>query len=156
MSLMNSSGTVTTLISGERSRTENTVEPGSKIMRSFAMDDIWSEAGNAALDASADTAAAHASSALGQKTAEALGDSVGGSVAGSAIGAASQKLIGGALGKFRKRKKEEEPEPVADLAAASVNLFTITTELTGVSRDDIPAPQFEVPQGWQRVESASW
>lgn len=123
----------------------------------IAMDDIWSEAGNAAVDAAAGTAASHAGSAVGQKAGEAVGDSVGGSVAGSAIGAASQKLIGGALGKFRKRKKDKEPKAeVANPAAGSVTLFKVTTELTGVSDKDIADNQFLVPDGWQKVESASW
>jgi hypothetical protein len=122
----------------------------------IAMDDIWSEAGNAALDAAAGSAVGHAGSAVGQATSDALGDSVGGSVAGSAIGAASQKLIGGALGKFRNRKKDKQPEPEADPAAASVTLFKVTTELTAVDKDDIPDGRFEVPAGWTLVESASW
>jgi len=121
------------------------------------MDDIWSEAGNAAVDAAAGTAASHAGSAVGQKAGEAVGDSVGGSVAGSAIGAASQKLIGGALGKFRKRKKDKEPKAeLANPAAGSVTLFKVTTELTGVSDKDIADNQFLVPDGWQKVDSASW
>ena len=123
----------------------------------IAMDDIWSEAGNAAVDAAAGTAASHAGSAVGQKAGEAVGDSVGGSVAGSAIGAASQKLIGGALGKFRKRKKDKEPKAeLANPAAGSVTLFKVTTELTGVSDKDIADNQFLVPDGWQKVDSASW
>lgn len=123
----------------------------------IAMDGIWNEAGNAALDAAAGTAAGHAGSAIGQEAGKAVGNSVGGSVAGSAIGAASQKLIGGALGKFRNRKKDKEAKPeTANPAAGSVILFKVTTVLTSVDDKDIAAKAFEVPAGWQKVESQTW
>lgn len=123
----------------------------------IAMDSIWAEAGNAAVDAAASTAAGHAGSAVNQKAAEALGDSVGGSVAGSAIGAASQKLLGGAMGKFRKRNKDkEEAKKAENPAAASVTLFSISTEVTAVNKDAIADSQFVAPEGWQKVQSTSW
>ena len=123
----------------------------------IAMDGIWNEAGNAALDAAAGTAAGHAGAAVGQEAGKAVGNSVGGSVAGSAIGAASQKLIGGALGKFRNRKKDKDVKPeAANPAAASVTLFKVTTVLTSVDDNDIADRTFEVPAGWQKVESQAW
>ncbi|MEE4219392.1 MAG: hypothetical protein V2I48_17405 [Xanthomonadales bacterium] len=144
---------VKTVMSLEMGGEQCTTPAGQPI----AMDDIWSEAGNAALDAAAGTAASHAGSAVGQQAAEAVGDSVGGSVAGSAIGAASQKLIGGALGKFRNRKKDQEPKAeAANPAAGSVTLFKVTTELTGISDEDIADNQFQVPEGWQKVDSNAW
>ncbi len=122
----------------------------------IAMDDIWSQAGNAAVDAAAGTAASHAGSAVGQKAGEAVGDR---SVVRFRVshGAASQKLIGGALGKFRNRKKDKEPKAeAANPATGSVTLFKVTTELTGISDKDIADNQFQVPEGWQRVDSSSW
>ena len=88
-----------------------------------------------------------------------MGNSVGGSVAGSAIGAASRDLIGGAFSKFRKRKKKDEPEPVAEAAnpaAGSVVLFKITSELTGINENDVNESQFAAPAGWKKVKSQSW
>lgn len=123
----------------------------------IAMDEMWNSAANAGMDAAAGTAAGHLGSEIGQKTAESLGDSVGGSIAGSAIGAASRELISGAFSKFRKRKKNKEPEPVAASPAdGSITLFKITTELISLSKDSVADNQFVAPGSWKRVDSASW
>lgn len=123
----------------------------------IAMDDVWSEAADAAMDAAAQSAAGHAGNVVANETAEAVGGGIGGSVAGSAIGAASKKLMSGAFKKFGKKKKK--PEPVveeANPAAASVTLFKISTELTGVDENDVPDSLFTAPDGWEKVPTASW
>lgn len=130
--------------------------------QTLAMDDIWSEAANAGVDAAAGSAAGHAGQAVQQETAEALGDSVGGSIAGSAVGAASQKLISGAFSKFRKRDKKEPqkaPEQAAatvDPAGGDVTLFTITTELVDYDQRDLADSNFQVPAGWKKVKGTGW
>lgn len=124
----------------------------------IAMDDMWSNAANAGIDAAAGTAAGHAGAAIGEQTAKSLGDSVGGSIAGSAIGAASRELISGAFGKFRK-KKNKKPEPVAEAtnpANGSVTLFKITTELTSFNENSIADNKFAAPAGWKQVDAPSW
>ncbi len=124
----------------------------------IAMDDMWSNALDAGLNAAAQTAGAHAGQKISEETAEAMGDSVGGSIGGSAVGAASGEVIGGMLkrfGKKKKKKKQKQPQPAEPVATApsegSVVLFRVTTELTSVSDDKIPAEQFEVPAGWKKV-----
>jgi len=125
----------------------------------IAMDDMWSNAANAGIDAAAGTAAGHLGAEIGEQAAKSMGDSVGGSIAGSAIGAASRDLIGGAFNKFRKRKKKAEPEPVveaANPAAGSVVLFKITSELTGINESDVNESQFAAPAGRKKVKSQAW
>ncbi len=123
----------------------------------IAMDDVWSSVADASMDAAASSAAGHAGSAAGSKAAEAVGGGVGGSIAGSAIGAASRELMSGAFKKFgRKKKKDTQPVEPANPADASVTLFTITTELTGVDENDVADSQFEIPEGWEKVAGASW
>jgi hypothetical protein len=86
-----------------------------------------------------------------------MGGGVGGSVAGSAVGAASGEIISGLFKRFGKKKKQPEPQPApatpASPAAGSAVLFRITTELTDVNDDKIPAERFELPAGWKKV---SW
>jgi len=121
----------------------------------IAMDDVWSNAANAGVDAAAGSAAGHLGAEVGNQTAKAMGDSVGGSIAGSAIGAASRELIGGAFSKFRKKKKKPAPEPEAEAlnpADGSVVLFKISTELVDISERDIAESQFDVPANWKRVK----
>ena len=131
----------------------------------IAMDDLWSNAANAAADAATQTAGYHAGQKVAQETAEAMGDSVGGSIAGSAVGAASGEVISGFLKRFRKKKPKTEPQPVpsdmadtsietqANLADGSVVLFRITSELTDINDHKIPLEQFEVPAGWKKVSA---
>jgi hypothetical protein len=123
----------------------------------IALDDIWSEAADASVDAAASSAAGQAGSAAGSKVAESVGGGVGGSVAGSAIGAASRELMSGAFKKFgKKKKKEKQVEETVDPASASVTLFTITSELTGVDEGDVADSSFEVPADWEKVAGPSW
>ncbi len=124
----------------------------------IAMDDVWSQAADAGVNAAAGSAAGHAGNAVASETAEAIGGGVGGSIAGSAIGAASRELMSGAFKKFRKKKKKE-PEPVAQAAnpaAGTVILFKIETELTSIDDTDVPDSSFEVPEGWKKVSNPSW
>jgi len=124
----------------------------------IAMDEMWSNAANAGIDAAAGTAAGHLGAEIGEQTAKSLGDSVGGSIAGSAIGAASRELISGAFSKFRKKKKKK-PEAIAEPtnpANGSITLFKITTELTSFNDDQIAESNFSVPSNWKRVKSPSW
>lgn len=44
----------------------------------------------------------------------------------------------------------------ANPATGSVTLFKVTAELRGISDKDIADNQFQVPQGWERVDSSSW
>ena len=125
----------------------------------IAMDDMWSNAMDAGINAGAQSAGAAAGSKIGQETAEAMGDSVGGSIGGAAVGAASSEVIGGLLKKFRRKKKEPEQQPAAELAeagpqassAGAIVLFRISTELTGIDDDNIPSDLFEIPAGWKKV-----
>ena len=121
----------------------------------IAMDDIWSGALDAGINAGAQTAGAHAGQKVTQEAAEAMGGGVGGSVAGSAVGAASGEIISGLFKRFGKKKKQPEPQPApatpASPAAGSAVLFRITTELTDVNDDKIPAERFELPAGWKKV-----
>ena len=131
----------------------------------IAMDDMWSNAANAAVDSAAQTAGYHAGQKVAQETAEAMGDSVGGSIAGSAVGAASGEVISGFLKRFRNRKQKTEPQPApSDMANTSagaqinpadgsVVLFRITSELTDINDHKIPLEQFEVPAGWKKVSA---
>ncbi len=129
----------------------------------IAMDDMWSNAANAAVDSAAQTAGYHAGQKVAEETAEAMGDSVGGSIAGSAVGAASGELISGFLKRFRKKKTEPQPAPSdmantsietqANLADGSVVLFRITSELTDINDHKIPLEHFEVPAGWKMVSA---
>jgi len=127
----------------------------------IAMDDIWNEAAQASKDAAAQAVAAQAGGMVAQETAGALGNSVGGSIAGSAVGAASRELVSGMFKKFGKKKKEEEAAEAATAAPANpaegmVVLFRISNELTGVSDGPIPPEHFEVPAGWQKVETMGY
>lgn len=126
----------------------------------IAMDNLWSEAANAGLDAAAGDAAGHAGTAIQQETAEALGDSVGGSIAGSAVGAASQKLLSGAFSKFKSRGKKDKAKkaeaPPANPAAGDVTLFTVTSELIDYDERGLADSNFSVPSGWKRVEATGW
>jgi len=123
----------------------------------IALDDMWSNAANAGMDAAAGTAVAHAGAEIGEQAAKSMGDSVGGSIAGSAIGAAGRELLSGAFSKFRKRKKKSEPAPqAADPANGSITLFKITTELTSISEDNVASNQFVTPSGWKKVANPSW
>lgn len=127
----------------------------------IAMDDIWSSALDAGINAGAQTAGYHTGQQIAEETSKAMGDSVGGSIAGSAVGAASGEVISGLLSRFRKKKKAPEPEPqsvpvaptatTAVPASGSVVLFRITTVLTAIDDDKIPADKFEVPAGWKNV-----
>lgn len=127
----------------------------------IAMDDIWSSALDAGINAGAQTAGYHTGQQIAEETSKAMGDSVGGSIAGSAVGAASGEIISGLLSRFRKKKKAPEPEPqsvpvaltatTAVPASGSVVLFRITTVLTAIDDDKIPADKFEVPAGWKNV-----
>lgn len=123
----------------------------------IAMDDVWSQAADAGVDAAAYSTAAHTGSAVGSQAAQSAGGGVGGSVAGSAVGAASRDLISGAFKKFRKKKKKAEPvAETAKSASGSIKLFEITTELTGVDENDVPDSAFVVPAGWEKVSGPSW
>lgn len=127
-----------------------TTESGDPI----AMDDIWSDAAMAGVDAAGSAAAYHAGAAAGRAVAESVGGGVAGSIAGSALGSASRELASGMFKKFGKKKDEPEPEAgseTTDPANTMVRLFTVTTELTGVSDDDVDPSRFEVPEGWTEV-----
>lgn len=123
----------------------------------IAMDDVWSQAADAGVDAAAYSAAGRAGSAVGGQAAESVGSGVGGSIAGSAVGAASRELMSGAFKKFRKKKKKDEPAvQAANPGSGTVKLFEITTELTAVDEKDVPDNLFVVPAGWKKVSGASW
>ena len=127
----------------------------------IAMDDIWSGAVDAGINAGTQTAGYHAGQKISEEASKAMGDGVGGSIAGSAVGAASDEVISGFLSRFRKKKKAPEPEPqpapaeptaaTAVPADGSAVLFRITTELTAIDDNKIPADKFEVPAGWKNV-----
>jgi len=131
----------------------------------IAMDDIWGSALDASIDAGARTAGSHAGSKVTQEATEAMGGGVSGSIAGSAVGAASGEVISGLLRHFGKKKKKPEPQPQpgtsantsagapTNAATGSVVLFRISSELTEISDDRIPADRFEVPAGWKKVSS---
>jgi hypothetical protein len=124
---------------------------------SIAMDDIWGNAADVAIDSAAGTAAYHAGSAAGQAAGEAIGGGVGGSIAGSAVGAASREMASGLMKKFGRKKSDQEEQPAeaqqANQADAPVTLFRITSELTFVSKDAVPAGKFEVPADWKKVSA---
>lgn len=123
----------------------------------IAMDEMWSNAADAGMNAAVGSAAGHAGNAVGNEVAGAMGDSVGGSIAGSAVGAASRELIGGLFGKMRKKKAEPVAEPVAtNPAEGSIVLFKITSELTDISKKDVSDSLFEVPAGWKKIDSPMW
>lgn len=125
--------------------------------QSIALDDMWSQAADAGVDAAAYSAAGHAGSAVGTQAAESVGNGVGGSIAGSAVGAASREIISGAFKKFRKKKKKDKPVVEAtDPASGSVKLFEITTVLTEVNKDDVSGNLFVVPAGWEKVSGPSY
>ena len=131
----------------------------------IAMDDMWGSALDAGIDAGANTAGYHAGSKVTQEAAQAMGGGVSGSIAGSAMGAASGEVVSGLLKHFGKRNKNTEPPPApadpantstevrANPATGSVVLFRITSELTEINDDNIPADRFEVPAGWKKVSS---
>lgn len=142
--------TVMSLEMGGESCTTGTGQP-------IAMDDIWSAAADASVNSAASSAAGHAGSAAGRQAAESVGNGVGGSIAGSAVGAASREIIGGVFNKFKKKKKKDKPATeMANPATGSVKLFEITTVLTSVDENDVPANAFVVPAGWKKVDSPSW
>jgi len=127
----------------------------------IAMDDMWSSAAEAGLDAAKSSAASHAGSAIANETADAVGNSVGGRIAGSAVGAASRELVSGMFKKFgkKKKKKEKEPEQTVEpvnAAAGSVVLFKITSELTAINEDTIPADRFRAPAGWKKIKNTGF
>jgi hypothetical protein len=125
--------------------------------QTIAMDEMWGNAGDAAVNASMGTAASHAGSAIGQEASDALGNSVGGSIAGSAIGAASREVIGGMFNKFKKKKKEPEPT-AAELnpSSAPVTIFRVSTEITQINEESVSPGRFEVPAGWKKVKAPSY
>lgn len=142
--------TVMSLEMGGENCTTGTGQP-------IALDEVWGQAGDAAKNAAISSASGQASSAAGNAAAQSMGNSVGGSIAGSAVGAASREIVSGMFNKFRKKKKE--PQPVAETAVSasdSVTIFTISSELTGVDKKDIPDSQFVVPSGWKKVASSTW
>ena len=127
----------------------------------IAMDDMWSNAADAGMNAAKSSAASHAGSAVANETADAVGNSVGGRIAGSAVGAASRELVSGMFKKFGKKKKKKNSEPVeaaapANPAAGSVVLFKITSTLTAINEDTIPADRFKAPAGWKKVKSSGF
>jgi hypothetical protein len=121
----------------------------------IAMDDIWGDAAQAGMDAAGQRAAGEAGSIASREAAEAMGDSVGGRIAGSALGAAGRELASGMFKSFGRKNKDEssavEAAPAAATTGGTVTLFTISTELTGVSEKPIDSSQFEVPAGWKKV-----
>lgn len=121
----------------------------------IAMDDIWGNALDAGIDSGANTAGYHAGNKVSREAAQAAGGGVGGSIAGSAVGSASGEVISGMLKHFGKKKKKAKPvveaEPVENANPGSVVLFRISTELTAVNDDKIPAEQFEVPNDWEKT-----
>lgn len=122
----------------------------------IAMDEMWSNAFDAAGDAALYSAAGIAGAEVGSAVGEAVGNSVGGRIAGSAIGAASREVIGGMFSKLRKKKDEPEEAP-AEAAAeggGAVILFRIKTEMTDISTGSVDGGKFEVPSGWTKVDSA--
>jgi hypothetical protein len=123
----------------------------------IAMDEMWSNAVDAGMEAAAQTASQEAGQAIASETAETMGYSVGGSMAGSAVGAASGEILGGLFKGFGKKKKEPEAEPAAttdvsvNAATESVILLRISTELLMVDVDSIPEQRFKLPAGWKNT-----
>lgn len=122
----------------------------------IAMDEMWTNAFDAAGDAALYSAAGIAGAEVGSAVGEAVGGSVGGRIAGSAIGAASREVIGGMFSKLKKKKDEPEEEAAAAEGAeggGAVIMFRIKTEMTDIDTGSVPDSRFEVPGGWTRVDS---
>jgi hypothetical protein len=123
----------------------------------IAMDDVWSQAADASMNAATSSAAGQTSSAIGNATAGAVGNGIGGSIAGSAIGAASREVVSGMFKKFRKNKNKSEPVAetanTADTTPGFVTIFEIATELTGIDDKKVSNDLFKVPEGWKKVSS---
>jgi hypothetical protein len=118
----------------------------------IALDDVWGQAADAGTDAAISSASGQAGNAIGNAAANSMGNSTGGSIAGSAIGAASREIMSGMFNKLGKKK--DQPEPVAETAvsaSATVTIFEITSELTGVDNRNAPDSLFVVPTGWKKV-----
>jgi hypothetical protein len=118
------------------------------------MDEVWSQAADASVNAATSSAAGQASSSVGNAAAGAMGNSVGGSIAGSAIGAASREVVSGMFKKFRKNKKTSEPvAETVETTSGNVTIFKIASELTAIDDKNVSADLFKVPEGWKKVSS---
>lgn len=73
------------------------------------------------------------------------------------VGALAQGALGGLGGLLNRGRRNQQPEPQEETAAAPsgsdsmVNLMTITSELVSVRTDPVPAEHFQVPTGFRQV-----
>lgn len=77
--------------------------------------------------------------------------------ADSAMAAAKEemnKAMGMLGGLFGKKKKKEEPKEEPAAASSDGALFTVTTEVTGISTKSIKSDRFEVPKKYKKKKSA--
>lgn len=73
------------------------------------------------------------------------------------VGALAQGALGGLGGLLNRGRRNQEPEPKEEVAAAPaasggmVNLMTITSELVSVRADAVSDAMFQVPEGFRKV-----
>ena len=112
---------------------------------------LGSAAAADARDAGAEAATNEGSYAARDAVSNALGDNAAGRVLGTAAGAFNSKLLGGL---FSRKSSANTASAATTLATpeagASRTLISLTTEITAISNDPIPADQFELPVGWQK------
>ncbi|MBV9912474.1 MAG: hypothetical protein JOZ93_07845 [Sinobacteraceae bacterium] len=78
-----------------------------------------------------------------------------GSVLGSAANAFGSKLVGGLFAKKKAGSAQASPSEAAAapdaLPAGMVQAVQFTIETTSIVTGSVPASQFDIPPGWQRI-----
>ncbi len=113
------------------------------------------DASQAAGDAAAAATTSAAGAAAGTAAANAAGNSVAGSVLGSAANAFGNKLVGGLFAKKKAGTAQAPPSQAAAapdaIPAGMVQAVQFTIETTSIVTGSVPASQFDIPPGWQRI-----
>jgi hypothetical protein len=103
-----------------------------------------------ARDAGAQAATSEGNYAAHDAVTNALGDNAAGRVLGTAAGAFNSKLLGGLFSRKSSANSAQAATATPE-AATPRTMISLTTEITSMSNDPIPADQFELPAGWQKV-----
>ncbi|HEV7613944.1 MAG TPA: hypothetical protein VGO37_18840 [Steroidobacteraceae bacterium] len=123
-----------------------------------ATDGTLTTASAAAGEAGANSAQHAAGWGASDAVQRSTGSSIGGYVAGSAAGAFTQNLVSGLFGK----KKKPDPAPSgatssagsqpASREMAGTTVAEINVETTAIDPAPVAADQFEVPDGWKKLD----